>query len=269
MRHFDLMHRERRAYCTPVRRAVGAALAVLLALGSPAVARAEHLEGKTNWLVTYTPDEVLKDNYSEQEWADSIAGMQPGDDITLRVNLNQTNENTVDWYMANEVLKTLEEADKGDDAEGSSYEYVLTYVGPNRSRTLYDSKIVGGDESEGLNEATDALEDYFYLDTLAKGQEGHIDLKVTMDGETEGNAYFDTLARLKMKFAVEHDPNPSVIRRRTVTDNGRVVVRTGDETRLFPFYCAMVVSGGLLLLLAVDGVRQRRAAREELEEAAE
>ena len=38
-------------------------------------------------------------------------------------------------------------------------------------------------------------------------------------------------------------------------------VKTGDETRLFPLYVAMVVSGGLLMALVVKTVREEREER--------
>ena len=112
-----------------------------------------------------------------------------------------------------------------------------------------------------LHDATDALsdDDFLYLDTLSKGDSATVTLHVALDGETEGNAYFDTLARIKLAFAVEPNPEPEnkerVIRREIPR---RRIVRTGDETRLFPFYVAMLVSGLLFAGLAVKSVRERK-----------
>jgi hypothetical protein len=41
-------------------------------------------------------------------------------------------------------------------------------------------------------------------------------------------------------------------------DTPRKVVKTGEETTLTPFYVAMGVSGGLLALLAIQGVLSRK-----------
>lgn len=41
------------------------------------------------------------------------------------------------------------------------------------------------------------------------------------------------------------------------------VVRTGDEDRLFPFYVAMAVSGGLFVVLAAKTLREKRRANNE------
>ena len=50
-----------------------------------------------------------------------------------------------DWYMTNEVIQTLEDAQSS--AEGGAYEYKLTYVGSdNAEKVLYDSSTVGGED---------------------------------------------------------------------------------------------------------------------------
>ena len=79
---------------------------------------------------------------------------------------------------------------------------------------LYSSETVGGEDTaggEGLHQATGALEDYFYLGRLESGEEGRVLLTVELEGETQGNDYQDTLARLQMNFAVEEvEPNTVV-----------------------------------------------------------
>ena len=243
-----------------------AALMTVLLAAFPAAAHAEHLTGASNWTVTYTTDGKMVDNYSAAAWADDLKGMQPGDDITFTVTLVEENSASADWYMSNQVLKTLE---KGIQAANnpevlSGYEYQLTYTNPaGETRTLYDSTVVGGDDStEGLTSATNALDDFFYLDNLSNGQKAHVDLRIKMDGETEQNAYFDTLAQVKMKFAVEPAEKANVAgapNTTTVTGTvSRSAVQTGDPTDLLPFYIAMMVSGVLLLLIAVSTLRRRK-----------
>lgn len=223
-----------------------AAVIAALALALPAMAFANSLDGGS-WTVKYTSGGALEDNYSQSEYATNVGGMQPGDDITMQFTLSHENDTAADWYMANEVIKSLEEG----SANGSAYGYVLTFEGPSASRTLYDSSKVGGDNTTGLKEATEGLEDFFYLDTLKKGQTATVKLVVSLDGETEGDDYFNTLARLKAKFAV--DPQ---------TTTTRKIVKTGDETNLFPFYVAMAVSGALLLVIGVASMRRRKGNHE-------
>ena len=162
------------------------------------------------------------------------------------------NSNECDWYISNEVIKSLEEG----SASGSAYGYELTYTGPNdkTSRTLYGSKNVGGDNSNGLKDATSGLKDFLYLDNLGVGESGVVNLVVTLDGETEGNAYFNTLAQLKMKFAVEYSKKGGGSN--TNKTSGRSVVQAGDETNLFPFYVIMSVTGFALLLIAISMIRR-------------
>ena len=235
-------------------------LAVMLLLALPAAAMADHLSGNTAWQVTFTSEKKMVDNFSEKQWADDIGRLQPGDDITFTVNLKQEHPTSCDWYMANEVLKSLEEG----VASGSAYSYYLTYTSPaGVTRVLYDSSRLGGDDSdEGLGDATSGLKDFFFLDNLKKDQTAQVQLVVGLDGETEGNAYFDTLARLKMKFAVEMDTETTSSTK--TTTSSRTTVQTGDDTNLFPFFVAMAVSGVLLLALAVYSLRTRKREEKEV-----
>lgn len=246
---------------------LAASAALFMALLLPLTALADSLYGADGWTVTYTAGDPGKmvmsypqtEDSNEKTFADSISNLQPGDDITFTVQAIHANDTEADWYLENDIIKSLEEQ-SANNAAGSSYEYLLTYESPNGdsySRTLFDSKKVGGDDSEGLNEAADNLEDFIYLDQLKKGQTGKVVLKVTLDGETESDIYFDTFAQVKMRFAVE----PVTEKTETKREH-RQLVRTGDETELFPFYVAMLVSGLLLLVLAFDSLRLRRKDRE-------
>jgi len=237
---------------TRVHMLVLAALVAALALAFPAAAFAEHLSGSTAWEVKFNSNGTLTDNFKKERWTDDVKNLQPGDDITFTVNLVHENSNECDWYISNEVIKSLEEG----SASGSAYGYELTYTGPNdkTSRTLYSSKNVGGDNSNGLKDATSGLKDFLYLDNLGVGESGVVNLVVTLDGETEGNAYFNTLAQLKMKFAVEYSKKGGGSN--TNKTSGRSVVQAGDETNLFPFYVIMSVTGFALLLIAISMMRR-------------
>jgi len=246
-----------------------AVLVVALAIVFPVTAFARSLDPGTDWKVTFTSDGKMSDTFLNQEWEDAVSGLQPGDDITFTVKLLHENATACDWYMSNDVIKSLEDSD--EDAAGSAYEYLLTYAGPSggEPKVLYGKdkntgNTIGGDadDTKNLHDATSGLKDFLYLDNLKKGQEGTVTLKVTLDGETEGNAYFDTLARLKMKFAVEMSTNNNNSGNKSGTSakttGGRTSVRTGDETNLFPFYVVMIVAGLGLLALGVANVRRNK-----------
>ena len=55
-----------------MKRILGLILATVLAMAVPSVAMAESLAGGSNWRVTFTQNERLEDNYSEQQWADEM-----------------------------------------------------------------------------------------------------------------------------------------------------------------------------------------------------
>ena len=279
-------------------------LTALLVLSLAGTAMADHLSGKDNWSVTFTEAEKLESNFSKDAYADEVKQLQPGDDITFTVNLDNKNPHTVDWYMSNKVLSSLE--DRDEDAEGGGYSYKLTYDGPNNSLVLYDSETVGGDTTgqgalEGMKSATDALDEFLYLDTLSTGDSGVVTLVVGLDGETQGNAYMTTLADLKMNFAVELDTsapadnpsstpenpdNPTNSTNPTATNptnssssspsptsgstgssssssTPRDVVRTGDNNNLVIYFAIMGASGILFLILAIDSLRRRRKEKKE------
>lgn len=242
--------------------------AAICACAIPGTAYAEKLEGAKDWVVTFTTDDTMKDNFSKEEtqreWADQLSKMEPGDEVTLSVKLYEENADAADWYMANEVLKTLEQLAE-DEAHGSSYEYLLTYTNPSGSvTTLYDSENVGGNpeegKPEGLLNATDSLDEFFYLDNLKHGETAHVNLRIAMDGETEQNAYFNTIAQVQMMFAVEKTSATPASKNDT---SSRTVVKTGDETDLLPAYIVMTVSGLLLLVLAISSIRSRNRDRKE------
>ena len=237
-----------------MKKKIFSILLILCLLGSLSVcAYAEHYYGSSNWYVTFTSAGKIVDNLDQKEWNDDLAGLQPGDDLTMTITLTNKNGSNTNWYMKNEVLKSLEDKSANSATAGGGYSYLLTYTDPNGVvDELYNSDTVGGEhkagEREGLREATSNLEDYFYLDTMAPNQSAKITLKVALDGETQGNDYQDTLANLMMKFAVELT---------NTTTTRANPVKTGDDTDLNPYYIAMFLSGLVLLYFVLDGITDR------------
>ena len=233
-----------------MKKKVFAFIVVLsLILSLPLAVYADHLSGGSGWTVEFTKDEKLESNFSSSSIADAARGLQPGDDLTVTIRLINSSGKTADWYMLNEIIRSLE--DTQANAAGGAYTYQLTYA-PSVGQlvTLYDSETVGGElngsEPEGLNEVDSALKNYMALETMRSGNSGTVTLKVSLDGETQGNSYQDSLADLRMRFAVE------------LTPIGKII-KTGDESmNVSPFYIGMAVSGLLFLVLAVDGLRQRK-----------
>lgn len=213
----------------------------------------ESYTGRPDMQITLTAAEVFDSNIAD--WVDHTPAMEPGDDIQYRVQVN--NESTVqtEWYMKNLILRSLED---GSIASDGAYSYRLAYVsGAGVETVLFESDTVGGTGDDpagiGLHAAEDALKDYFYFASIAPGESGAITLHVALEGESQGNDYQDTLAKLQMNLAVAFK-NGTDSRQDEVT-----VVKTGDTSRPFPFFVAMAVSGLVLLILPLIGrIRRRR-----------
>lgn len=269
------------------KKILGLLLSVSLAASMGTAVYGETSHGSPDWGVAFTPDSKMESNFKTADIDEAIYGMQPGDTAVIKLSLENKNSTTTDWYMTNEVLYSLEDRSANAATGGGAYTYVLTYTNKDgEKRTLFSSDTVGGEKAseagEGLHGATGALEDFFYLDTLAKGQGGAITLKVSLDGETQGNDYQDTLADLAMNFAVELNPegtprtpgtpgtpgNPGTpgrpgTERLDDPTTPKAMVQTGDDTYLAPYILAATISGCLFLALSVYGAASRRKKKEE------
>lgn len=264
---------------------------------------AELVPAANNWSVSFTTDKKMVSTFKTAEMDDQIYGLQPGDYTDITLNLKNDNETTTDWYMTNQVLKSLEDTRDSDTGlAGGAYTYILTYKGNqagSEERVLFSSETVGGENvsqaGEGLHEATDALKDWIYLDTLKKGEGGTLNLRVALDGETQGNDYQDTLAELQMNFAVELNTTPNTPpkeddkKKETKDDDdddddkkksstssssssshsSSSVVKTGDYTDTIRYIVAAAVSGVVLFFLALYSyLERRRLARRKARRAA-
>lgn len=219
-------------------------MAVMLAM--PMAAHAETLNGEEGWTVNFTADEKMESNFGVNAIDDTLKNMQPGDTANFKIALLNTSGKTVDWYMLNEIVKSLEDSTR---ASGGAYSYLLTYTDSAGAVTeLYNSDTVGGEDSkapEGLHEVDSNLKNYMFLERMQTGRTGTVNLKVVLEGESQGNIYQDTKADLRMRFAVEVVPTRHVV--------------TGDEgTNLKPVYIGMAAAGILLLVLAIDGMVQNK-----------
>ena len=271
------------------QRALPYLLSSLVAFSFAIPAQAETYYGDENWKVAFTSEDKMESSFSTADINDVIGGMQPGDNVIITLNLKNENRTTTDWYMRNEVLYSLEDRSTNKETSGGAYTYRLVYTDKDGEvNTLFDSDTVGGESAddtisrmgEGLKSATNALKDYFYLATLAKGAGGVVTLEVALDGETQGNHYQDTLADLQMDFAVElrdtpgggggggggtpdtpGTPNTPDTPGSTTSRTG--VVRTGDDNQIVLFSVISGVTGLLLLLYCIYNLRAYRKRREE------
>ena len=193
-----------------------------------------------------------------------LSTLQPGDDTTFTINLRNYYNKGSNWYMTSEIIRSLE----AGTASGGGYTYQLQYINntdSSKSRMLYNSDTVGGtpgasqaQNDQGLKEVNEAIKEdynrngvsYFYLDNLGANKGGKIVLKISLDGETQGNNYQDRLADLRMNFAVQVADQGGT----TTTTNAP---KTGDENNLLPYYIVMIISGLLFLYFALDAYTDR------------
>lgn len=237
------------------------AMAGIMVAGLHTTAFAREYKGVEGWQVNFTGGK-MESNFESSDVTDELSGIQPGDSIELSVSLKNSDSSDTDWYMTNEVIQTLEEAQSS--AEGGAYEYKISYVGSDNTETvIYDSKTVGGEDTskagEGLKQVDNSTEEYFYLGRLASDKTGTVHLTISVEGETQGNGYQLTLAKLRMNFAVEKVKTGTTITKNKIVNENKTVevtnataktsntVKTGDSIRLFLF-SALALLGGLVLL---------------------
>ena len=262
-----------------------------LCLAAPSLpAHAETYYGDDGWKVVFTSDKKMESTFNTKDINDVVGGMQPGDNVIITLDLKNENKAT-DWYMKNEVLYSLEDRSANKETGGGAYTYRLVYTDKDgKEDVLFDSDTVGGEGAadvtsrmgEGLKGATNALKNYFYLDTLKKGEAGAITLEVALDGETQGNDYQKTLADLEMNFAVEMrataptpdgpgshrtypDPpgNPGTPGVPASNTSGTGVVQTSDDNHILLYTVLSGVSGLMLLLFCIYSFREHKRREEE------
>lgn len=197
------------------------------------------------WYVTLNKNGKMESNFSSNKLDETIGNMQPGDEAVFRITVNNEYNDTIDWYMENDILYSLEDRSANKGTTGGGYTYRLTYTDTTgKENVLFDSDTVGGDNiseaGEGLNEVSSSLENWFLMDTMKASTTGKVELYVMMDGETQGNNYQDTLADLKLNFAVEFLETKTII---------KPEIKTGDTTRILP-YLILMIAAVILTLFA-------------------
>lgn len=243
------------------KRFLAFSLISFLVLASSMTAFAEDRQGASGWQVVFN-GQKLESNFTNANMDDEIYNMQPGDSVELTISLRNNYNGQADWYMKNQVLQTLEETEDNRSIAGGAYDYLLTYTdAAGTVNTLFSSEKFGGEgryNGVGLHGATTTLDEYFYLDRMGNGDAGTIKLKVALDGETPGNDYQNTLARLQMDFATE------LVQSGTQTPgsgNARQAVKTGDQTKIMLYILTTLAAGLVLLLVAI--IRLRRGHEDE------
>ena len=217
----------------------------------------------------------INSDFNSDKFASTIKNMEPGDSLTYRITYKNASDKVTLWYMKTTVLETLEE--NKDQAENGGYTYKLSNDGPDGEQVYFDNSEVGGekvvDKLQGLKQATNATQNYFFIQELDPGEHGVTKLYVEFDGETEVNDYMDTQGALLIKYAVQNqgetsgkpgsdpvdDPNdpdyeepgepdkPGHKHKDPKVTNG---ITTGDRNRIM-YYVTLLSISTVLLIAAV------------------
>lgn len=187
--------------------------------------------------------------------SDIISGMEPGDSVTITLKYTNGYDGVTDWYMKNDVIKTLEES---SDASGGGYTYILTNVSPGGGeQEIFNSDAVGGEQTEagvGLHQAENATEEWFFIQELSKGESGKTVLYVALDGESQANAYQGTSANIDILYAVEKQDEGDTIYKHV--KNGSA--KTGDDSSLLLPIMLLILALILMALTALSYLRDRK-----------
>ena len=190
----------------------------------------------------YNGSRIVSD-YNSDRFASTIKHMEPGDSLDYTIRYTNKSDETTLWYFRDRTLKTLEESK--DQAENGGYTYVLK----NGNEVLFSNKEVGGEKVvnklQGLKQATNATENFFFVQELEPGESQKTHLHVELDGETGVNDYMDTDGALLLTYAVEKKSEAS---HRDPATHSRI--RTGDMNRII-YYAALFGTAAIMLVLAV------------------
>lgn len=243
-------------------------LAVLMVMSLAISVSAESYKAEGHCYFNEAGNDIVCD-FDADTLVKNMSELEPGDDFTFRVEFSSRYKDKTHWYMRNEVLKTLEE--EYDRANNGGYTYRLTHIPPadsgKRKQVLFSNEEVGGEykmpaddptDGEGLHQATNATEEWFYIEDLTKGQKAYTELYVKFDGESEVNDYMDTAGKLMVAYAVEKD---------TVKPGRKV--KTGDDTDLLTPVLTMIAALLLLILTFISFRKDRKnAAKAEMADGA-
>ena len=199
----------------------------------------------------------IKNTKADSSIDEAIRNLEPGDSVTFRFEYSNDCNDETEWYLENEVVKTLEEM--GGKNGGYTYKLVNYSVAEGKV-TIFDSEAVAGEDSEnpdesdtGLKSATNATEDWLYIDTLKSGESGSTELTVALDGESQANSYQATDGQLRIAYAVEKTATGGTVYKHVP---GKPI-NTGDNSNLMT-PILMFIGAVVLMALAIFSFRKDR-----------
>lgn len=222
---------------------IGLCLLVLLLVGGTITSAAED---ETMIIFSGTSKEFIA---PKGEWVD-FRMMDPGESRTQTLVLENTDNKPMDFYMSVDILENISQTAPGENAR---YEIKVT----SGKEVLLEEQI---DASEPSGDSKLGKE--WKLDTLNKDEKKQVNLTLTLNGESMGNAYQGQKGKIQIIFATEDhsgekQEGPVILR----TDGG---AKTSDSVAwsVMAFLGILfVVSGISIVVLLVKGKILGRKAR--------
>ena len=111
-------------------------MAAVMTFGTATTAKAEEITSSKDWMVDFKNDK-LNSNFTSKEIAEEVYGMLPGDTMKIGVKIKNSESIQTDWYMSNEILKSLEDESQ---AENGAYTYKLSYKDVSGKETVHSMR---------------------------------------------------------------------------------------------------------------------------------
>lgn len=83
-------------------------MGLVMAAGMSTTAFAQDYQGASDWTAEFNGNDIVT-NFASSNVADSMTQVLPGDSIELYVTIKNSDSTETDWYMTNEVIRTLED----------------------------------------------------------------------------------------------------------------------------------------------------------------
>lgn len=214
--------------------------------------------------VTFDGSSEMKYNYDNtQNFGTAFEEMLPGESRTQEILLKNDYTRGVDFYMQQEVIRSFEDT---VEASGAAYDISLVLVKGQERTQIFgggeDAGRIGGDE-EGLANLNDAVDGWVYLTDLNAGEVASLQLTVTLDGESNTNAYQDASGTFEFQFRATYDDPETVyekgetqfvtkeVKGQNTITRIRSTIKTGDQAPIVLFGASAALAVFVLIFLVV------------------
>lgn len=206
--------------------------------------------------VKFDGSKTLTTELDGEAFDDTFKGMLPGESRTQSIQLENTFDKAVDFYMNVKVLKAFEDLEK---AAGAAYSVKLAVTKGDATTVIYgtgdDAATIGGVDGKGLYSLNGSLNDSFLVATLAKGETAKIEFSIAIDGVSFNNNYNGADVKecvSQFEFYATYDDQEVVVPSQpesSVLDG--VFGNTGDTTNLIFLGAIFLIAAAGIIVLVV------------------